>query len=537
MKWVIVLLLFASTTQAQQIIEGRVVDAETKKPVSFASIVVLGTTKGTSSNLEGQFTLSVSGVASLKITSIGYESIVVRTNTNLQSIELKPTAIQLNEVVVFNKKVNPRKIVRMAFANIHANYEDHPFLEKFFYRHYCKDNSSYGRLIEAFVDVWKDQGYHMQNNEEVVRVTQLRRSLDKTTLAQGHEPISLHSILHADLVAHQLQTKSEHLSFYADVSDLKTDFSDYTFTFEGATSYDGQEVYKINYVYKKDSALLTSGKYQMLTQVDGTLFITIENPAFVKTEETKRLGQSSVRTSAYYRKFNDRYYPYHLSREGQNILADNSSHFFRIDLTSVEIDNDASKQFAGREPTREELLNIHYDSVFWNNNSILKTTPLEDEIIRDLGGGISLDKQFDLYRQYELNTSDGGTNGEEKFNWLRSFNKGRQPLYVFFWSSDCALYLKELEAAKALQKKHRNKITFVFLALDDDEKAWKEAISRFALFSEGVVNYRMGEDSELAKSLGVNSTPAFGLFLKTGEYLVAKPPSNLTDEEIQNLLK
>jgi len=137
------LFFFASTTYAQQIIEGRIVDAETKKPVSFASIIVLGTTKGTSTNLEGQFTLIVAGDVSLKITSIGYQSVVVKSSSHLQPIELKPTAIQLGEVVVFNKKVNPRKIVRHAFENIHNNYDDRPFLEKFFYRHYCKDNSAY----------------------------------------------------------------------------------------------------------------------------------------------------------------------------------------------------------------------------------------------------------------------------------------------------------------------------------------------------------------------------------------------------------
>src|SRR5690242_18231997 len=143
MKWLIIFLFSVAAAHAQQIVEGKVVDAETQKPIAFASIIVLGTTKGTSSNLEGQFTLSISGEVSLKITSIGYGSIVVKSSSDLHRIELKPIAIQLSEVVVLNKKVNPRKIVRTAFANIRSNYDDRPFLEKFFYRHYCKDNSSY----------------------------------------------------------------------------------------------------------------------------------------------------------------------------------------------------------------------------------------------------------------------------------------------------------------------------------------------------------------------------------------------------------
>lgn len=537
MKWIIFFWTSSFAALGQQMVEGKIVDAETKKPISFASIIVLGTAKGTSSNLEGEFTLALTGEASLKITSIGYESMVVKSSANLRPIALKPTAIQLSEVVVFNKKVNPRKIVRMAFAGIRNNYDDHPFLEKFFYRHYCKDNETYGRLIEAFVDVWKSGGYLSTPSSEEVQVTQLRRSLDRTTMAQGHEPISIRNILHADLVGHQSRDRSEHLSFYSDISNLQADFGDFEFTFDGVTTYDGQEVYKINYAYKKDSALLTSGKYQSLATVDGTLFISMDKYAFVKAEETKHFGENSVRSSAYYRKFNERYYPYHLIREGQNYLADSTKHSFRIDLTSVEIDSDVNKKFTGREPSREQLLSITYDSVFWNNNSILKTTPLEDEIIRDLGGGFSLDKQFDLYRHYELNTHDGGTNGEKKFNWLREFSEGKLPLYLFFWSSDCGLYLKELEAAKELQRKFRNKVSFVFLSLDDDEKIWQQAVSRYALFAEGIINYRIGGHSELIKRLDVKGTPAFVLLLKSGEHVRSKPPSELNVIELQSLIK
>ncbi|HTH58322.1 MAG TPA: carboxypeptidase-like regulatory domain-containing protein [Cyclobacteriaceae bacterium] len=537
MRWLIVFIFFVSVAHAQHIIEGKIIDAETKKPVSFASIIVLGTSKGTSSNLDGQFTLAITEEVSLKITSVGYESAEIKSSANLQAIALKPTAVQLGAVVVFNKKVNPRKIVRMAFAAIRDNYDTHPFLEKFFYRHYCKDNEAYGRLIEAFVEVWKGNGYQLSQNDEEVRVTQLRRSLDKTTMAQGHEPMSLSNILRADLVGHQARGKSEHLSFYSDISHLQSDFSDFDFMFDRVTTYDGQDVYQIDYTYKKDSVLLTSGKYQRLASVEGTLFIAMDSYAFVKAEETKRFGESSIRTLAYYRKFNNRYYPYHLIREGQNYLADDNTHSFRIDLTSVEIERGAKEKFAGQKPTREQLLSIPYDSAFWNNNSILKTTPLEDEIIRDLGGGFSLDKQFDLYRQYELNTHDGGSNGEEKFKWLRNFSKEKQPLYLFFWSSDCALYVRELDAAKELQKKYRNKILFVFLSVDDDETLWQQTISKYSLFSEGIINYRIGGNSDVAKQVNVTQAPTFRFILRNGDYVSMKPPSNLSDQELKAMLK
>src|SRR5258706_5410985 len=235
-RWVIFFSALSSAAFCQQMLEGKIVDAETGKPIPFASVGIVGTSKGTSSNLNGQFTLPVSESVALKITCVGYESLEISSSADIRLIQLRPIATLLNPVIVFNKAVNPKKIVRRAFASIDQNYIDQSFMQEFFYRHYCKDDSAYGRLIEAFVDVWKPDGYHSRqkpaSDKEEIRVTQLRRSLDKTTMAQGHEPISVRNILQADVVEHQALVKSDHMSFYSDVSNLKTDLDSYTFTFE-----------------------------------------------------------------------------------------------------------------------------------------------------------------------------------------------------------------------------------------------------------------------------------------------------------------
>jgi len=344
---------------------------KTGQPIPFASVGIVGTSKGTSSNLNGQFTLSTSGSVSLKITCVGYESKEVSTTSNVLLIQLKPSTTQLSQVVIFNKPVNAAKIAYKAFASIRKNYFVEPFLQNFFYRHYCKDDSVYGRLIEAFVDVWKEKGYrsvqHKAGNDEQIRVTQIRRSLDNTKMAQGHEPISVKNILQADIVGYQTAEKSEHVSFYTDVSNLKTDFENYFFDFKGITTYDGEDVFQINYTYKKDSALTTSGRHLVSTEINGSLYITTHTYAIVKTEEVKKYGANHIRTSTYYRKYNDRYYPYHLVRDGANPLA---AHSFHIDLTSVEIQTNSFEKFVGHEQGQEELLKIPYDSTFWSNNAI-----------------------------------------------------------------------------------------------------------------------------------------------------------------------
>ncbi len=537
-RWFISFFVLSSSAFSQQLVEGTIVDKESGKPVPFASIGIVGTSKGTSSNLNGQFSISITEPISLKITCVGYESIQINSLSEVALIQLKPIITQLSEIVILDKPVNARKILRKAFSNIDKNYTDQPFLQKFFYRHYCKDDKAYGRLIEAAVDVWKDQGYRSvqktAGEKEEIRVTQLRRSLDKTEMAQGHEPISIGNILQADVVGYQTEAKSEHLSFYTDMSNLKTDFEKYNFTCQAITYYDGLEVYQINYSYKRDSVLTTSGSYLELAQASGSLFITTDTYAFVKTEDVKSYQGNTVRTLAYYRKYADRYYyPYHFIREGESHTSENDAHSFHIELMSVEVKNGAKEKFISHLPTKDDLLNVPYDSVFWASNTILKTTPLEDDIIRDLGGGTSLNKQFYRYHEYEMNTRDGGKSGEKKFNWLREDSKGSRILYLVFWSGNVQSYLVEIELAKRLNKKYRNKVTFVFLSMDNDENQWQQEVQKFSLYTDGIINYRIGSNSQLAKSFHVKEIPSFILLDRRGEVFNSntKWPSDVLLEE------
>jgi hypothetical protein len=514
-----VALLWSSLANGQSLLEGRIVDAESGKPVPFASVGIVGTAKGTSSNLDGAFTLSLAQATSVKITCVGYESVEVPVGVDFLDIRLKPIATQLKEVVVFDKAVNPRKIVRKAFGAVADNFDPEPFFQQFFYRHYCKDDSVYGRLIEASVDVWKHQGYRpwreAAGHHEEIKVTQLRRSLDRTVMAQGHVPIAIHSILQADLAAYQEREQQPHLSLHREVSNLREDLDRYDFAFEGITTHDGQEVYEITYRLRPDSLLTTAG-YRPAAGAKGSLFITTAGYAFVKAEEFRFHGRDTVRTLAYYHQSNGRYYPYHLVREAQNYASDGSVHWVHIELVSVEIRQGEQYRFEGTEPTRETLSAIPYDSSFWDNNTALKTTPLEEEIILHLGRGQSLSQQFQLYRQYEFNLSDGGNRGEEKFAWLRSQSRGKQMIFAGFWSSNCESYLGELERFKRLRQLYRNNIVFVLLSLEDDDQRWKQVVSKYNLAADGIVHYRIGSRSRLLGEFGEQSVPGFVLLERNG---------------------
>lgn len=525
MRWLVFFLSISTCTLAQRVVEGTIVEEGTGKPIPFASVIVVGTSKGTSSNINGEFSLSVAEPFALRVTSIGYASREITSVSDAKLIKLTPTATTLDVVVVSNKPIKPKTIVARALAKVPENYSTEPFLQKFFYRHYCKDGEAYGRLIEASVDVWKNRGYRtfrkMAGEGEQIRVTQLRRSLDKTRTAQGHEPISISSILETDLVGYQVADPSGMIVFYTNVSSLRTDMDKYTFTFNGISDYDGQEVYIIGY-QRRDSIYTDAGDYQTRALIAGTLTITTANHAIIKRQEVRTQGGDSVKTSTRYFKYNNRYYPYHFLVEGDSYNGDVHAHKFHIELISVDIRHNPSEKFTGKIPGRQELLNIPYDSAFWATSTVLKTTPLEDEIIRDLGGGTSLSQQFLRFRQYELNTTNLGKDADTKFGWLREYSKDNRVLYVAFWSNDVGQYIIPIEQFKTLNRKYRDDITFVLISLVDDETIWQQLVQRYNLSSDGILNYRVGSRSDLIKTFSVKEVPSFVLISRTGEVFDAR---------------
>ncbi|MEG1545552.1 MAG: TonB-dependent receptor plug domain-containing protein, partial [Tannerellaceae bacterium] len=100
--------LIANATQQQQTVKGTVSDAS--GPIIGASVLVKGSTIGTSTNIDGEFSINASKGATLIISYIGYVSQEVTVTGKSLAITLKEDFQQLEEVVVVGfgtqKKVN-----------------------------------------------------------------------------------------------------------------------------------------------------------------------------------------------------------------------------------------------------------------------------------------------------------------------------------------------------------------------------------------------------------------------------------------------
>lgn len=97
-----VLLLTSTAIFAQTKLSGKVVD-ETNQPLPGASVVVEGTTTGTSTDFDGNFSFEVSNSNGAVIVSfVGYQNktIAFKGTTNFGTVSLAPSSETLDEIVI-----------------------------------------------------------------------------------------------------------------------------------------------------------------------------------------------------------------------------------------------------------------------------------------------------------------------------------------------------------------------------------------------------------------------------------------------------
>lgn len=115
----ILLLICTSLAHTQTQIRGRVIDANTKKSLPFATILT-NTGYGELANTEGNFLIkTIHPFKAIKISYVGYETKTVQVNPKDKfiSISLKPAVVALNEVLI-NAKENPAlQLIRNAISN------------------------------------------------------------------------------------------------------------------------------------------------------------------------------------------------------------------------------------------------------------------------------------------------------------------------------------------------------------------------------------------------------------------------------------
>jgi TonB-dependent starch-binding outer membrane protein SusC len=121
-KILLVLFLFtALTSLAQKKITGKIIDGETQTGLPGASVQIKGTIKGTSTDVDGNFSIDASNENILVISSIGYVPIEIAVgNQSMINITLLSDARSLSEVVVTGYSSQRKKDITGAVTVVGA---------------------------------------------------------------------------------------------------------------------------------------------------------------------------------------------------------------------------------------------------------------------------------------------------------------------------------------------------------------------------------------------------------------------------------
>lgn len=102
-------------------IKGKVIDYETKDPVSYASIVVLGSTQGVTTAEDGTFLIKSlpNKTGRLRISSIGYTTLDVNyTSGETLLVELRSSSFNIDEIVVSANRTETKRRVAPVLVNV-----------------------------------------------------------------------------------------------------------------------------------------------------------------------------------------------------------------------------------------------------------------------------------------------------------------------------------------------------------------------------------------------------------------------------------
>jgi hypothetical protein len=401
MTWAIAIHCLGFTTSSQDFttISGKVIDNETKEPLSFASITITNSSFGTIANSTGAFVIHIPSTYTnnlLHVSMLGYESLqlpISKINTDQSlSIRLKPAVAVLPEIVV-KDSLTAKQILLRAYDHLKDNYSSKPYQLEGFYREIQKADGKYVSLIEAAVLI-ESRGI-MSKSNDITKLKQLRRSQGYNN---PHVPFwDTHNLLVEFLSQDFVKHKKKSLLKFTEAS-LKEN-----------TSINGVPVYVVVVNERPDFWL-------------NTLYIRCDDYAIVKFEENYDRKQdperswtveSNITAKAFpqakklavtYIPFEGKYYPercamafraiYKDGVTGKQLLDFEINHEFVVTNRIFESFSRIEKPDVLSSSVSLKQLPLQYDSAFWLNYNMIRETPLDSLIRKDLESQSKLDEQF-----------------------------------------------------------------------------------------------------------------------------------------------
>lgn len=378
-------------------VSGRVLDSQTRKPLSYVTVGIPEIALGSVTNQEGAFMLKIDrgfNVSHLSISHIGYRKMAVPIDLlRLEPVDifLETDYISIQEVIIRN--IDPRMLVREALSKISDNFSPSPTYHTAFYREGVVKSGKFQNYSEAIFKIYKS-AYSKKIETDQVKLLKSRKTqnLEPTDTLSIKLRGGINSSLTLDIV--------KNIPFY-----LEDDYAEfYTFTRKDIVTVGDRIAYAIAFDQKE---------FSTEPLIIGTLYIDVDNLAILgadleinpknvvratdqfvhKRNRRFRFKPEGIKYSVRYTNLNG---VYHLSHVRGDLnfkyrlrrsFSLNSFHLF-FELATTQIDSLNVSRFARNEIESTQNIFLEnayeYDQVFWRDLNIIPPEKIVFEALKDI---------------------------------------------------------------------------------------------------------------------------------------------------------
>ncbi len=378
--FLVALLGLNSVAVAQYTVRGTIVDKETKEVLPFVSISVAGTTNGTASNANGEFTLVLKDVPrTLVFSELGHLRDTVRVTqanyTTPLQVAMAPASVALPEV-----KVNsyPFQLVEKAFRQLQSNYSK-KFYGKAYYRQLTRISNEPTELQEV---VW-----NVKSNPARIEGT---------------------AIAHGRYAAKQAATAFSNFSIYtrryglydAGIDSTKSlallspnTVKNYLLELKGLLDQDSSTIAEITFETRPEVKYQSSGTIWINIETNKIVRYKMTQPSFTATSSNpnQKFKNPKLSVDMVFQPTDAPVSP--LDHMQVDLTADlvtgTKSGTVPLSVTSFTYFYDTSTTPTNIPYARaslddrdlETIKATKYDPEFWANNPVVQRTPVEDEVV------------------------------------------------------------------------------------------------------------------------------------------------------------
>jgi len=377
----------ATAAQAQQtVLKGKVVD-EQNRPVPYANVGPPGTEPGTATNEAGEFTLRVNRLPQkLAFVCLGYVPVTLEVASAAAPVRvtLRASTVALPEVRVRNPEQVAAALVQRAYAKLARHQREEEF-GKAFYRQKKQHNSQYTEFVDAF--------YNVRFSPREVSGWQLEQA--RYGAVPEDTGVDMSNFSAAVRLIPVFDSRPSRRKLSVPLSPGST--RQFTFRLREVLENKGQETAVIEYGprpnvdrFVPEGTLYIDYNTATLRRVEAR--IPIEHLMSMQLREGTTVASQTMRMVSDFSPYRDSLSRLQAVRAEQQIVLRYQG---RPDTTTIEGNlffyrytaKPAGKGYKATGANYNDLKQVQkqrYDAAFWRDQEILRASPVEEKVIRDL---------------------------------------------------------------------------------------------------------------------------------------------------------